>query len=309
MGFTFEEFPDADYYRSDLRKILKYVREVEAILGSYDEVIAELQAQLANIGDLYTRVDNIESAISDLGQIRSEVKALQTRVSNLTNTDIQLQKQIDSLRLDLDDINNRFNDVYTYIDTSIAKVDGKWYKRWIELQNLINTQYAEIMYFIDRLEERFNYVLEHLSSDVFNPIAHTRMTFDENNKQAYVDMRDLGMTYGELSARQLTYGFIRDGKWCHRIFSTKGRRVVTQSDVNLHSPISGRWTNWSEALSYAIGFIFSTINYGQLAEQEITYAQMESLTYADLIRVSDREPLDYEDLQNMTINGTNLIGF
>ena len=85
--------------------------------------------------------------------------------------------------------------------------------------------------------------------------------------------------------------------------------MVTQSDVNLHSPISGRWTNWSEALSHAIGFIFGTINYGQLAEQEITYAQIESLTYADLIRVSDREPLDYDDLRNLSINGTNLIGF
>lgn len=309
MGFTFEEFPSADYYDSDLREILKYIRKVESILGSYDEVIAELQQQLANISGLYTRVDALESAVSDLNQIRTDVRSLQTAVGNLSRVDANLQDQINALRLNLDSIDRRFNDVYSYIDTSIAKVDGKWYKKWLQLQVIMNSQYTELTHFIDRLSEKLDYVLEHLSYDVFNPVAHERMTFDENNKQAYVDMRDLGMTYGELSARQLTYGFIRDGKWRHRVFSTKGRHIVTHSDTNLFSPISGRWTNWSEALSHAIGFIFGTINYGELAEQEITYAQMESLTYADLIRVSDREPLDYEDLANLSVNGTNLLCF
>lgn len=309
MGFTFEEFPNADYYDSDLREILAYIRKVEVILGSYDEVIAELQQQLANISGLYTRVDALEAAVSDLSQIRSDVRSLQTAVGNLSRMDANLQEQINSLRLNLDSIDKRFNDVYSYVDVSIAKVDSKWYKKWLQLQTLMNSQYAELLHFIDRLDVKLNYVLEHLSYDVFNPIAHERMSFDDNNRQAYVDMRDLGMTYGELSARQLTYGFIRDGKWRHRVFSTKGRHLITHSDTNLFSPISGRWTNWSEALSHVIGFMFGTINYGELAEQEITYAQMESLTYADLIRVSDREPLDYEDLANLSVNGRNLLCF
>jgi prefoldin subunit 5 len=309
MGFTFEEFPDADYYRSDLRAVLRYVREISNYIKNYDEVIAELQEQLISIQGLYTRVDNIESAISDLDSIRAELSTLFSDVQTLNNRDVALQTQIDSLKNRLDNINTQFNEVYKYIDVSIASVDTKWYRKWLQLQKLVNTSYLTLLYLFDDLESKFNDVLENLSSDVFNPIKHKRMTFDENNKQAYVDLRDDGMTYGELAARQFTYGYIRDAKWRNRLFSTKGRRYVTHSDVNLFSPISGRYTNWAEALSQAVGFIFQTINYGQLAEQEITYAQMESLTYGNLIRVSDREPLDYETLENLTINGTNILAF
>ena len=309
MGFTFEEFPDADYYRSDLRAVLKYVREITNYIKNYDEVIAELQEQLAGIQDLYTRVDSIENAISDLGTIRQELSTLFSDVQKLGNEDVVLQTQINGLKSSLDGINAKFNDIYNYVDVSIASVDAKWYRKWLQLQGIINNNYLELLDLFNDLERRFEEVLENLSSDVFNPIKHERMSFDQNNLQAYVDLRDDGMSYGELAARQFTYGYIRDAKWRHRLFSTKGRRYVTHSDVNLFSPISGRYTNWAEALSQAIGFIFGTINYGELAEQEVTYAQMESLTYADLIRVSDREPLDYEALENLTINGTNILAF
>lgn len=307
MGFDFQEFPNADMYRSDLREILRYIREVENHVKSYDDVIAELQNELANIQGLYTRMDSVESAIADLGTIRQNVNSLFKAVNNLSNEDVVLQNQINSLREQLSGINTRFNDVYKYIDTSIASVNARWYGKWLQLQNLINERYHELDTMFRNLEEMFADVLEHLSSDVYNPVSNTRMTFDDNNRRVYIDLRDSGMSYGELSERQLTYGFVRGAHWRHRLFSTKGRRYVTHSDQNLYSPISGRWTNWSEALSHAIGSIFKTITYGQLAVQAITYEQLSSMSYAELIRVSDRDPLDYEDLSQLTINGNNLL--
>lgn len=309
MSFTFDEFPEADYYRSDLRKILKYVREINEYIKNYDEVIAELQQQLANIQGLYTRVDNLENAIKDLDSIRSDVSRLMSDVNRLKNTDDVLQSEINDLRSSLQDIDRRFREVYNYVDISIAAVNARWYKKWLQLQSIMNTQYTYLLYLIDELEDKFNDVISKLAHDVYNPIAHERLTFDNNNRMVYTDLRDDGMSYGELSARRFTYEFIRDAKWTHRIFSTKGRRYVTHSDVNLYSPVSGRYTNWSEALSNAIGFIFGTITYNELAEQQVTYAQMESLTYADLIRLSNREPLDYEALSDLTINGTNILAF
>lgn len=307
MGFTFEEFPDADYYRSDLRAVLKYVREISNYIKNYDDVIAELQTELQNIQGLYTRVDNIENAISDLGTIRQNIANLSVAVNNLNNEDVVLQNQINDLRSQLSAIDSKFRDVYNYIDNQIASVNVNWYRKWLQLQNLINERYYELSNMFEHLEEMFQEVLENLSSDVYNPITDTRMSFDENNKRVYVDLRDDGMSYGELSARQFTYGYIRDAHWRNYLFSTKGRRYVTHSDQNLFSPISGRWTNWAEALSHAVGCIFKTITYGQLVVKAITYEQISSMTYADLIRVSDREPLDYEDLSQLTINGTDIL--
>lgn len=309
MGFSFEEFPSSDYYDSDLREILAYIRKITNYIKSYDEVIAELQTELQNIQGLYTRVDAIENSISDLNVIRQNIANLSVAVNNLNNEDVVLQNQINELKSQLGSINSKFNDVYEYIDTTVASINANWYHKWLQLQNLINTRYYELFNMFEELEAKFNEVLENLSYDVYNPISTTRMSFDENNRRVYVDLRDSGMTYGELSARQFTYGYIRDARWRHRLFSTKGRRYVTLSDVNSYSPISGRWTNWSEALSHAIGTIFNTLTYGQLAVKAMTYSEIAELTYIDLIRMSDRSALDYEDLSELTVNGKNLICF
>lgn len=307
MAFGVEEFPFTSEYDSDLRAVLKYIREIKKLVGTYDDIIEELKQELENIQDLYPRVDALERATADLSTIRQNVNSLFRAVDNLSNEDVVLQNQINSLREQLNGINTQFNDVYKYIDTSIASVNARWYGKWLQLQNLINERYHELDTMFKNLEDMFAYVLEHLSSDVYNPVSNTRITFDDNNRRVYVDLRDSGMSYGELSERQLTYGFVRDAHWRHRLFSTKGRRYVTHSDQNLFSPISGRWTNWSEALSHAIGSIFKTITYGQLAVQAITYEQLSSMSYAELIRVSDRDPLDYEELSQLTINGNNLL--
>ena len=59
MGFTFEEFPNADYYKSDLRKILKYVRSIEKYIAELEGVIEELQEGLK-------RLDGIEADVTYL---------------------------------------------------------------------------------------------------------------------------------------------------------------------------------------------------------------------------------------------------
>lgn len=307
MGYARDEFPNTSYYKSDLSEILAEMKEIQKNLSSYDDVISELQTELQNIQGLYTRVDVIENAISDLSIIRQNIANLSVAVNNLNNEDIVLQNQINELKSKLNDINDKFTKIYEYIDNEIASLDIKWYRKWLQLQNIINERYYELINLFENLEKTFQEVIKNLSHDVYNPISNTRMSFDENNKRVYVDLRDSGMSYGELSARQFTYGFIRDAHWRHYLFSTKGRKYVTHSDQNLFSPISGRWTNWAEALSQAIGSIFKTITYGQLAVQAITYQEMSTLTYADLIRVSDRERLDYEDLSTLTINGNNLL--
>lgn len=309
MSFTNQEFPNSDYYNSDLRQVLKYVRDFETRLDNYDEVIAELQEALEGIEGMQAAITALQNATADLATIRANISTLQTNVVDLNNEDASLQTQIDALRTSIEGIGTAFNQVYAYIDSAIKLVNVDVRKEILELQTLINTINAEMQNSIQELDDKLNEVLENLSYDVFNPIQHNRISFDDNNKAVYVDLRDDGMSYGELSARQFTYGYIRDAKWTHRLFSTKGRRYVTHGDTNLYSSISGRWTNWTEALSHAVGFIFDTINYGELAEEEITYAQMESLTYADLIRVSNRESLTYGTLAQLSTNGNSLIGF
>lgn len=313
MAFTFEEFPNSDYYNSDLRRILTRLREIDTRIDSYDTTISELQEQLGNITGLYTRVSALEAATADLNAIRSSIRDITAQLTTLSNKEEQdfnfLYNLINDLNDRLTTLGTNIDGIYEYVDTSIARVEANYRIDLLRLQNLFNTISAELTTEMKEVRELIEELITHLSYDVYNPIDNARLTFDENNKQVYVDLRDDGMSYGELSARQFTYQYIADAQWTHRLFSTKGRRYVTHSDRNMYSPISGRWTNWAEALSHAIGTIFGSINYGQLASEDITYGQLSALTYADLIRISDRGPLTYGHLASLSINGDNLIGF
>ena len=62
MAFSTNEFPFSSEYDSDLREVLKYIREVVAKINTYDEIIAELKEELENIQDFDNRLDVLESA-------------------------------------------------------------------------------------------------------------------------------------------------------------------------------------------------------------------------------------------------------
>lgn len=313
MSFTSEEFPWTSFYKSDLREILKRLRDIDSALDEYDKVIEELKAELTKLGTFYTRVEALEKATADLGEIRLNIKTLQGLCEGLAAVDKGQQVQIDELFKKVadgySDLNTQIKNVYEYIDTKVDGVSIEWYKKYIQLQYLMNKLAIELEDKIDSLEEKLDWYIGHTSVDVFNPIAHERMTFDDNNKQAYVDLRDLGMTYAELSARKLSYELVQKAHWTYRTWATRGRKEVTHSDVNLFSPLSGRWTNWAEALSHVVGFVYGSLSYGELEKLQKTYEELEDMTYADLIRWNYRSLLTYGDVSKATVHGTNLIGF
>ncbi len=61
MGFTFNEFPWTKYYDSDLREVLKYMKEFESTLNSYESVIEELQEALSEIDGYDARISALAS--------------------------------------------------------------------------------------------------------------------------------------------------------------------------------------------------------------------------------------------------------
>ena len=197
MGFTFNEFPWSKFYDSDLREVLKYMREFETKLDSYDETITELQEALNNISDLYTRVDDLESAISDLATIRTDISTLKGNVSDLTNMDSALQEQINSININLDSINTKFTTVYEYIDTEISKVNIQWYAKYLQLQTIMNIQYSELKEMISELSSR----IDEIDTSVINPWHDLlgRISIQRNNNYIYNELADEIVTAEEYS--------------------------------------------------------------------------------------------------------------
>ena len=186
MGFTFNEFPWSKYYDSDLREVLKYMKEVEAYMATFQETIDDLRQALADISGLYERVGQLEQATSDLGQIRSEIATLQVDVTNLVNRDNVLQKEIDDIMARIRGIDEDFREVYSYIDTVIKQVVATNDRKYYQLQTLVNIRYAEVIALIDELARRVN----DIDTSVINP-WHTDLGRVSNQKNTNIIYNEL----------------------------------------------------------------------------------------------------------------------
>ena len=114
MAFSFNEFPWTKYYDSDLRQVLKYMREFEAKLNEYSAVIAELQEALEGIDGMEQRITALENATADLASIRSRL----TDLENLHSADVKhLQSEIDALALVVNTIETTIGEWKAYVDS------------------------------------------------------------------------------------------------------------------------------------------------------------------------------------------------
>lgn len=225
MGFTFEEFPDADYYRSDLRQVLRYVREIVEKINGYDEIIAQLEQALAGIGEMDRRITALENATADLGQIRASIRTIQTEIESINSqhsADIsRLQREIDEVRASIRDFDDQIEAAraYSLYLYTIAKSEWKQdiatitfdvNRRIIELQNDVKLLYS---------------LIESIDTSLTNP-WHTelgRIGPSKNNGLVYADLADecltanqylaLGFTASEYSAFNISaIDYARFGK-------------------------------------------------------------------------------------------------
>lgn len=270
MGFTFEEFPNSDYYDSDLREILKYMKEFETKLSGYDAVIAELKRELANIGGLYDRVAALEEATADLADIRSSIRELITGLEQLSNKEkadiANLQEQINSIKNSIDGFEREVKDVYNYINYNIAVLNSRIDKESSYLMGIINELRVS-------LENILNYIiwrLDQIDTSVLNP-WHTnegRITQDRNVKHIYADLADECLTAEEYCKLGLT----ADG---YSEFGITARQYAKQGKKRLHfywvySPVHGWRQDINVVLTDVINNCEGTMTATRYAEMELT---------------------------------------
>lgn len=206
MGFTVDEFPYSSEYDSDLRSVLKEIRRVMDTLKTYDDVIAEVKAELAKISDLYTRVDALEKATSDLSEIRQNITNLTQGLLDLTNkekADIDiLQKEIDNVKYSMAQFENDIKDVYSYINYNLALRDRTIQKNYDFLLKTISDLSVELSKQIDYIIWR----LDQIDTSVLNPWHTTegRIKQDKNAKYIYADLADGCLTAAQYASLGLT---------------------------------------------------------------------------------------------------------
>ena len=206
MGFAVDEFPFASEYDSDLRAVLKYVREIKGKIDSYDEIIAELKAALENIQGMDARITALEIATSDLNDIRTHLSHIDMEISGIVNQhsiDVdRLQKQIDALKASVQAFDSDIEAARAY---SLYLYNKLKYELESEITEYFMDVYATVRAVQNEVRE-IKKRLDKIDTSVINP-WHTelgRVTQDINNKLVYGDLADECLTAEQYCKLSLT---------------------------------------------------------------------------------------------------------
>jgi len=269
MGFTFEEFPDADYYKSDLRKILRYVREISAYLKTLDGVIEELKEGLARLDAIEANVDKL---LAEYDVISAQVKELQLEVSSIENHIVLLDTTLEELQHRVELIAIQLDAVYQYIDNKYAELQAEYRQDFNLLLLKINQIKVSLENDIDELRER----IDSIDTSVYNSWLNKTVGPQENNDFTYNHLADecltavqyasLGYTASEYAALGITsHDYQEFGK--HK----------THFDW-VYNPVAGWRQGISNVLTAIVNFVCNTLTataYASLDMSADDYAALD----------------------------------
>ena len=305
MGFSFEEFPNSDYYDSDLREILKYIREVKAYVATWGETVDELREAIKNldqygkdIESLKNSVDRIDVDITSIettiGHLESDVKFILNNLEEITEwketEDVKFRiiaTRLDNLKIYVDDMDNvlmaDYNQKFTIFNLKMKQIQ------------------TELIGYITGIIERMEYMIEHLSSDVYDPIRAERLLFDTNNKNIYADLRVGGITECDFAELGLTEEEIQEYNLTQYDWAFHSNYFFKQ--YYIYSPVRGIKMSPYQALSDVLTFVCSTMTEEQFEALNLTEEEFEALN------LTHREYLTYNSTgRNVVIVNNDATG-
>lgn len=270
MGFTFNEFPWTKYYDSDLREVLKYMKDFEKKLDSYDVVIAELKKALENIEEYDDRITALERATSDLNSIRRRL----TDLENTLDADvIRLQDQIDAISFEIGSIEDTIKGLKDYVDSKVNTIT-------IDFNNKIYQIYVDMFTLFNGLKERVIALAEAVSkidTSVYNPWARvlTKESIQQNVNYTYADLADNVPTAQEYSELGLSADEYSEYELSAYEYSVRGRKWLHLNFV--YSPVYGFKQSISNVLTSIVNFIQDTLTATEFSALELTADEYTAL--------------------------------
>lgn len=268
MGFTFEEFPDADYYRSDLRAVLKYVRSISDYLKTLDDVIEELREGLA-------RLDAIEDNVKLLND---EFEDLHIKVTGLITDVRDIQIHLESLDFSIDELTHKINlidievrAVYQYVDDKLAELQAQYRQDFNLLQLKINQIKISLENEIEELRER----VDSIDTSVYNSWMDRVVGPQELNDFTYNHLADECLTAEEYVSLGYTAADYAALDITSRDYQEFGKK---KTKFNwLMSPITGVRQTLYVILDSIVNFLCGTMSASQYASLDLTADEYSSL--------------------------------
>lgn len=268
MGFMFEEFPDADYYRSDLRAILRYVRKLNAYVKTWDDTVSELKEAIKELDKVPQLEQSVNRLDADVKKLKSDTKYILSTLAEiddwkeLTDTKvIILAGRIDRLRQYVDDMDAILREDY----------NNKFYLYSVKM----NQMKIQLMGYINGIIERMEYMIEHLSVDVRDPIEDIRLTFDRNNMNIYNRLSCGCITQEEFAELGLTEAQFEAIGFTQMQFALESAKVLNVDFI--FGPVSGIRKSHEQAIAEVLTWTCGTMTESEFEAMNLTEEEFEAL--------------------------------
>ena len=254
MGFTFEEFPNADFYKSDLRKILKYVRSMEKYISELSSVIDELREAIKDIDYLKQCCEQVQAQLilidNNLSSLNEKAEDYEYRISVLEVQYAGFKEYVDNL----------FNELKAIHDEDFNLLLLK-----------INQTKAQLGSQIDYLQWR----IDQIDTSVYNPWLDERVEPQVNADFIFNHLADECPTADEYASLGLTADEYAEFGISSRDYQEFGRRKLHFDWV--FSPVFGWKQEINNVLTSIVDFVCNTLTADQFAELDLTADEYTAL--------------------------------
>lgn len=252
--------------------VLGKVKELNAKFDEWSEVATELQTALnTTIPAMQSDISAIQKEISDLGTIRTAIQynraSIVELIARVTLLELKdpikyIDAQLGIMRSDLEYYQKQMLSIIT---RNKLEEDSKI----LALSNSLDTKYDELKAMIESV----------VPTTVYNRVAGTRLSLDDNNFNIYEDLRDLGMTNAEIASYGLSNEYLASIVLNNRDFAINLKNRLRR--FYLFSPVTGRWISHSNAMSEVLYAILQ----GASNESLEDYMEAEGYTNEDIAEV------------------------
>lgn len=283
MGFTFEEFPNADFYKSDLRKILKYIRKIEAYIADIDNVIEDLREAIKDIPYLKECCDQVQAQLilidNNLSSLNEKAEDYEYRISELENEYLGFKQYVDNLFNEMKAIHNEdFNLLLYKLNQSKAQLESE----------------------IDYLRWR----IDQIDTSVYNPWLARRVEPQENEDFIFNHLADECPTAEEYASLSLTAQQYADFDLMSRDYQEFGKQKLHFYWV--FSPAFGWKQEINNVLTSIVDFTCGTLSADSYAELDMTADEYSALDLSsmDYFKFNPNSPSGFVEVNPLGIGLT-----
>lgn len=295
MGFAFEEFPDADYYRSDLRAVLRYVRKLNAYVKTWDDTIAEIREAIKGLDDYGEDILDLQDRMSKIEPLVYKLKS-DTEFILQTLSEVNDWKELTDAKLIV--LGHRIDRLRTYVDDMDNAIMADYNGKFTLFNLKMNQMKAQLLSLINGLIERIEYLVEHFSSDVLDPIEDRRLTFDKNNMNVYNRLNNFCITEEDFSELGLTEQEFEDISFTQMQFALDSARVLRTHFI--FAPVSGIRKSHEQAIAEVVTFLCGTMTENQFTALSLTEDEFGALnlTHENYLRYNSSRGGVFVDPRN-----------